>query len=113
VLRSHDKREKVWLNGDYSIGDRQFPRQSIEQITAARARELFDVVRARLGEAFVPEETPVGVVLTGGAARMPGMDEAAGKVFGVTGRLGNPPRGWRTSCAIPGSARRSDCCISD
>jgi len=47
-------------------------------------------VRARLGEAFAPEETPVGVVLTGGSSRMPGMDEAAGKVFGVTGRLGEP-----------------------
>ena len=88
VLRSRDKQDKVWLNGDYSVGDRQFPRQSIEQITAARAREIFEVVRARLGAAFVPEQTPVGVVLTGGAAKMPGMDEAAGKVFGVPGRLG-------------------------
>jgi cell division protein FtsA len=90
VLRTHDKHEKVWLNGDYSIGDRQFLRQSIEQITSARARELFEVVRSRLGEAFVPEETPAGVVLTGGTARMPGLDEAAAKVFGVTGRIGEP-----------------------
>jgi cell division protein FtsA len=90
VPRSHDRHEKVWLNGDYSVGDRQFPRQSIEQITAARARELFDVVRAKLGAAFEPGRTPVGVILTGGAAKMPGMDEAAGKVFGVPGRLGEP-----------------------
>jgi cell division protein FtsA len=88
VARSRDKQDKVWLNGDYSVGDRQFLRQSIEQITAARAREVFEVVRARLGAAFVPEQTPAGVVLTGGAAKMPGMDEAAGKVFGVPGRLG-------------------------
>jgi cell division protein FtsA len=90
MLRSRDKHEKVWLNGDYSVGDRQFSRQAIEQITAARARELFEVVRAKLDAAFVPEQTPVGVILTGGAAKMPGMDEAAGKVFGVPGRLGEP-----------------------
>jgi cell division protein FtsA len=88
VVKSRDKQDKVWLNGDYSVGDRQFLRQSIEQITAARAREIFEVVRAGLGAAFVPEQTPAGVVLTGGAAKMPGMDEAAGKVFGVPGRLG-------------------------
>jgi cell division protein FtsA len=88
VLKSHDKQDKVWLNGDYSVGDRQFTRQSIEQITSVRARELFEVVRSKLGAAFVPEQTPVGVILTGGAAKMPGMDEAAGKVFGVPGRIG-------------------------
>ncbi len=91
TLRARDKHEKVWLNGDYSIGDRQFPRQSIEQITSARARELLEVVRKKLGPAFVPEQTPVGVVLTGGAAKLPGMDEAVGKVFGVPGRLGEAP----------------------
>jgi cell division protein FtsA len=88
VVKTRDKGDKVWLNGDYSVGDRQFPRQSIEQICAARARELFEVVRSKLGAAFVPEQTPVGVVLTGGAAKMPGVDEAAGKVFGLPGRLG-------------------------
>jgi cell division protein FtsA len=88
VVRTRDKQDKVWLNGDYSVGDRQFSRQSIEQIMAARARELFEVVKGKLGAAFLPDRTPVGVVLTGGAAKMPGMDEAAGKVFGVPGRLG-------------------------
>jgi cell division protein FtsA len=90
TLRSKDKQEKVWLNGDFSIGDRQFPRQSVEQITAARARELLEAVRKKLGPAFVPEQTPVGVILTGGGAKLPGIDEAASKVFGVPGRLGEP-----------------------
>jgi cell division protein FtsA len=91
TARAKDKHEKVWLNGDFSIGDRQFPRQSIEQITSARARELLEVVRKKLGPAFVPEQTPVGVILTGGGAKLPGIDEAASKVFGVPGRLGGPP----------------------
>jgi cell division protein FtsA len=102
VLRTRDKHEKVWLNGDYSVGDRQFLRQSIEQITSARARELLEVVRKKLGPAFTPEQAPVGVVLTGGAARLPAMDEAAAKVFGVPGRLGEAPSGVAEELRDPG-----------
>ena len=91
IPRAREKHDRVWLNGDYSVGDRQFPRQSIEQITSARARELLEVVRKKLGPAYAPEQTPAGVVLTGGTARLPGMDEAAGKVLGVPGRVGDPP----------------------
>jgi len=91
AVRARDKGEKVWLNGDFSIGDRQFPRQTIEQITAARTRELLEVVRKKLGPAFSPELTPAGVVLTGGSARLAGLDEAAAKVFGIPARLGEAP----------------------
>ncbi|OHE89281.1 MAG: cell division protein FtsA [Verrucomicrobia bacterium RIFCSPLOWO2_12_FULL_64_8] len=93
MVRTRDKHDKVWLNGDYSVGDRQFPRNSIEQITAARAWELLEVVKKKLGPAFAPEQTPAGVMLTGGGAKLPGIDEAAGRVFGAPARLGEAP-GW-------------------
>ncbi len=88
-----DRSEKVWLNGDFAIGDRQFPRHTIEQITAARATELFEVVKKKLGPAFTPERCTAGVSLTGGGAKLPGLDEAAARVFGVPARLGEAP-GW-------------------
>jgi cell division protein FtsA len=88
-----DRAEKVWLNGDFAIGDRQFPRHSIEQITAARTTELFEVVVKKLGPAFSPEKTAAGIILTGGTAKLPGIDEAAARVFGVQARLGEAP-GW-------------------
>lgn len=88
-----DRSEKVWLNGDFAIGDRQFPRNTIEQITAARTTELFEVVRKKLGAAFSPEKTPAGVILTGGTSQLPGIDEAAARIFGVPARLGEAP-GW-------------------
>lgn len=88
-----DRAEKVWLNGDFAIGDRQFPRHTIEQITAARTTEIFEVVRKKLGAAFSPEKTAAGVILTGGTAKLPGIDEAAARVFGVQARLGEAP-GW-------------------
>jgi cell division protein FtsA len=91
VVATKDKNEKVWLNGDLSVGDRQFPRLTIEQITAARSREIFEVVRQKLGAGFDPERTAAGVILTGGASKLPGLDEAAAQVFGVPVRLGEPP----------------------
>ncbi|HTQ29602.1 MAG TPA: cell division protein FtsA [Opitutaceae bacterium] len=93
VVQARDRREKVMLIGDYSIGDREFPRQTIEQITSARIWEIFDVVRKKLGASFAPEKIPAGVVLTGGTARLPGITEAAAKVFGAPARLGEAP-GW-------------------
>jgi len=88
-----DRAEKVWLNGDFAIGDRQFSRHGIEQITSARTTELFEVVRKKLGTAFSPEKTAAGVILTGGSAHLPGIDEAAARVFGVQARVGEAP-GW-------------------
>ncbi len=93
VVTTKDRAEKVWLNGDLGIGDRQFPRLTIEQITAARARELLEVVRKKLGANFDPEHTAAGVVLTGGASKLAGLEEVAAQVFDVPARLGEPP-GW-------------------
>lgn len=91
-LITRDKNEKVWLNGDFAIGDRHFPRQSIEQITSARITELLEVVNKRLGPEFQPDRLGAGVVLTGGTSRLAGIEDLATRIFGVTARRGeNPP----------------------
>ena len=89
--QTKDKAQKVWLDGNYAIGDRQFPQQAIEQITSARIWELLEVVRKKLGNAFSPDACAAGVVLTGGTAKLPGIVEAAGKIFGVSAHLGEAP----------------------
>ena len=86
-----DKSQKVWLDGNFAIGDRQFSQQTVEQITALRTWELFEVVKKRLGNAFTPENCAAGVVLTGGTAKLPGIAEVASKVFGVPAMLGEAP----------------------
>ena len=102
VLQARDKAEKVWLDGNFAIGDRQFPRQAIEQIVAARTWELLEVVRKRLGNAFVSETCAAGVVLTGGTAKLPAIAECAGKVFGVPAHLGEAPAGVSENLRDPG-----------
>jgi len=93
VVQTRDKSEKVWLDGTYSIGDRQFSKQSIEQITSARAWEILEVVKNKLRGALTPETCSSGVVLTGGTAKLPGMAEAAARVFNLPVHLGETP-GW-------------------
>lgn len=88
---TRDKNEKVWLNGDFAIGDRHFSRQAIEQITSARITELLEVVRKKLGAEFQPERLGAGVVLTGGTSRLSGIEDLGTRVFGVTTRRGENP----------------------
>jgi cell division protein FtsA len=90
IVTAKDRTDKVWLNGDHGIGDRDFPRMTIEQITAARTREIFEIVRKKLGTLFSPGETLAGVVITGGSSVLPGIEDAASRVFEVTARLGSP-----------------------
>jgi cell division protein FtsA len=97
-----DKAEKVWLDGNFAIGDRQFPRQAIELITAARARETLEVVKKKLGAAFAPETCTAGVVLTGGAAKLPDLPDIAAKVFGVPAHLGETPSWVAENLRDPG-----------
>lgn len=85
---TRDKNDKVWLNGDSAIGDVLIPKLSIEQITAARVGEIFEVIRKELGANFTPEGVPVGVVITGGSSKLLGIAEAAAKAFEVPARVG-------------------------
>jgi cell division protein FtsA len=101
-VATRDRATKVWLDGTFAIGDRQFPQQAIEQITAARLWELFEVVKKKLGTAFAPETCAAGVVLTGGTAKLPGIATVAAKVFGVPAHLGEAPTWVSENLRDPG-----------
>ena len=101
-VQTRDKGNKVWLDGNFAIGDRQFPQQAIEQITAARAWELLEVVRKKLGTTFSPETCAAGIVLTGGSAKLTGITETAAKVFGVPAHLGEAPTWVSENLRDPG-----------
>jgi len=87
-VQCRDKAQKVWLDGDGAIGDRQLPLASIERILELRVRELFEVVRQSLGEDFAPEHCAAGLVLTGGTSKLPGIADVAAEVFGLPAQIG-------------------------
>ena len=97
-----DRAQKVWLDGNFAIGDRQFSQPAIEQITSARAWELLEVVKKKLGNAFTPDTCTSGVVLTGGTAKLGGIAEAAARVFDVPAHLGEAPMWVSENLRDPG-----------
>ncbi len=76
-----------------SVGDRP-PRtvlaRSIAEITEARAQELLLLVREELRRAGLDTQIPAGIVLTGGAAQLRGLEDLAVEVFALPVRLASP-----------------------
>ncbi|KXU35473.1 cell division protein FtsA [Cephaloticoccus primus] len=102
IVQCRDKAQKVWLDGDLAIGDRQLPLLSIEKILEARVREIFEVVKHKLGTAFSPETCAAGVVLTGGTSKLPAIAEAAAAVFNTPVHIGQVSDGFPEPLQDPG-----------
>lgn len=93
--QAEDRDETVWLYGDLTIGDREYPKAAITRIIEARVVEIFDIIKEQLEEAslFEPADIAAGVFLTGGTSRLEGIAEAAAKAFGLEGRIAPGPPG--------------------
>ena len=91
--QASDREETVWLFGDLTIGDREYPLASITKIIEARVFEVFDIIKEQLqkAEVFEPGDIASGVVLTGGSAHLAGMAEAAERRFGLSARISEGP----------------------
>lgn len=87
----NDKHEHVMLVGDLMIGDRPIPRLAIYKILHARADELFMILQNKLGSLISPQNLAGGVILTGGASRLPELDALGESVLGVPVRAGRNP----------------------
>jgi len=90
---SEDRERKVWLYGDLTIGDREYPLAAITKIIEARIGEIFEIIREQLNEAelFEPSDIAAGIVLTGGTSRLAGLEEAARRGFGLEARVAEGP----------------------
>jgi cell division protein FtsA len=76
-----------------AVGDRpsrMMPQRVMGEILEPRARELFELVRDNLRHAGVLEHCVAGLVLTGGASRLPGILDVAESVLRKAARLAWP-----------------------
>jgi cell division protein FtsA len=92
ALMSPDGRNRILaITSVTQTTPRNIPFSSIEQIVELRLRELFEVIRERVGkeEGLVRIGEP-GIVLTGGGACIPGVDKLAYQVFGMPVSIGRP-----------------------
>jgi cell division protein FtsA len=85
-----DPADVIRLPSTVAQGDRQIPRELLAHIIHQRMDEIFDLVQARVQTAGYAGQLSAGLVVTGGAAAMPGVAELASDVFGTGVRVGNP-----------------------
>jgi len=79
IIDKEDKKEKILLHGDLSIGDRSIPRLAIM------------ILKNKLGSALNSENLPGGVILTGGTSRLPEICHLGELTLGVPVRSGDAP----------------------
>jgi len=76
-----------------SIGERanrRLSRVALSEVIESRFEELFSLVQAELRRSGVEESLGLGIVVTGGSARMEGIVEMGEEIFRMPVRLGIP-----------------------
>jgi cell division protein FtsA len=85
-----DPGEVIQLPSTGAQGERHIPRELLAHIIHQRMDEVFDLVQQDVSAAGFSGKLSAGVVVTGGAASMPGVIELASEVFGTGVRVGVP-----------------------
>ncbi len=91
-----DSDEEIEIRHDNGNAGRKIPRSYLVEILQPRAEELFSLVKKEIAEKGFHKNMNSGVVLTGGAALMEGMDVMAENILELPVRIGKP--------VCPGSA---------
>ena len=84
--------ERVRIDSEASalMDGRTVSRRALDTVVNARLMELFTMLRETLEEQDVLHRLRHGAVLTGGGARMRGIEELAAQVLGIPVRTGSP-----------------------
>jgi cell division protein FtsA len=97
--RPADLNQTIWKDGNQGVGDQQFNRGTITQVTSLRFQEIIEFVRKDVvrnlehifpGHAvkFDQNFLPSGAILTGGTANLADAVEATQNVLGLSARVG-------------------------
>ena len=82
--------EEIEVPGVGGHAPRKTARRVLSDIIEPRVEEIFAVVRKRLEDTGMLEQMSAGVVLTGGAVLLQGMNEFAEEILGMPVRIGMP-----------------------
>jgi len=85
-----DPSEMIEVPGVGDRPSRLLTRQTLADVIEPRVSEIFDLVVAELRRSGYEELLSSGIVLTGGAALMPGMAELGEDIFHMPVRVGSP-----------------------
>jgi len=85
-----DEAEEVEVDAFGSDGHKMVSRRLMAEVLQARTEELLELVLAEIRRGADPEMLSAGVVITGGAAGLPGIDILAEEVLSLPARVGRP-----------------------
>jgi cell division protein FtsA len=85
-----DRADMITLPSTMSQGERHISRDLLAHIIHQRMDEIFDLVLRDVQSSGYLNKISAGIVLTGGAAALPGMSELAADIFGTGVRIGAP-----------------------
>ena len=81
---------QVDVPGELGFERRSVGVRALQVVISLRMRETFEIVRDRVEEAGGLQMAGAGVILTGGGARLKGVEKLAGEVFGLSCSIGVP-----------------------
>jgi cell division protein FtsA len=85
-----EPREEITIEAFGSEGSKTELRRRLCEIIQARVEEILEMVTAEIKRAVHDEMVSAGIVLTGGGAKLPGIDVLAEQVTGWPARVGMP-----------------------
>ena len=85
-----DTKEMINVPGIGDRSARKLSRHTLVEVIGPRVEELYSLVQAELRRSGFEELIRSGVVITGGTASMPGMNELGEELFHMPFRLGQP-----------------------
>lgn len=89
--KSSTKRKDILDISSLDIkGANTISKKRFEEIVEARLSEIFEIVIKQVEQSGNETRLPAGVVITGGSASVPGVEQIAKKVFGVPARVAKP-----------------------
>ena len=84
--------EEIEIEAFGAERQRTFPRRLLCEIIQARTEEILEMIVAEVRKSTEIEFVSAGLVLTGGTARLPGIDLLAEQVTKMPARIGQPAR---------------------
>ncbi|OVE73842.1 cell division protein FtsA [bacterium B17] len=90
ILDTPGAAQRITLPPEGGFQGCQINMKSLHTVIHARCDELFRMIKQRLEDESLLLHVGAGVVLTGGCARLNGITELAGRIFGLPCSIGRP-----------------------
>ena len=90
LVEGGNRTRRVDVPAEVGFSARSVSLAALHTVIGARVRETLELIRARLDRSDIDRRFGAGLILTGGAARLPGIQGLAEGVFGLPCRVGAP-----------------------